>query len=971
MKKIINMLFLLFIFCSSSSSQNVNMPRIIPPSSQTSSFIRYGEIPVGHISGIPQIEVPIFTLQTGWIEIPISLSYHASGFRVRDIPSPVGLGWVLNAGGLISRSIELGPDFGRFTLDSITIKSKEYIESLKNGTIKYLNIDFSNPNNAESWEQFFFNYSWTDLPDTRSDRYSYNFLGKSGAARYDVNNKKIVPVPYDPLKIIRISENLYNIWDTEGIRYTFGYPDTTFVSGGVTPATSWYISKISSPITDDPIIFSYKRGPVYKDYGYSQTMRVINDVQFNGPTNNLSPSRPSIGCVNSVNSNIITNQSPLLEKITWRNVTILFDYILDRKDQRKERLNSIIVKEGENIIRQVFLENNEYFGDKTENYRLKLSGISISGSNINEKENYSFKYNEQTTLPSYYKYIYACQEDYWGYWNGGTSSMWFPSEIAKQLNIYKDKNLILGYTTDRSPKEYTTKACVLNEITYPTKGKTHFEYEINRTSNNHEVGGLRLKSRINYSLDGTISDIKEYEYQGQKTADFDFLSFMTPLKGKQQYTYNIGYTPGTSTLTYTGWLCMSSPTHSLTGWSSSPIFYSKVTEYNGSKSKNIGKTVYSYTYRFANSFGFCASIDGPDYNPLAFNLYSDCDNGFLKEYPSSVISFNSIGDTVKYIGYGYKMYAPADISTGVRVTRSCEYPQGIRPIIDSNGPEAFRVFLRDEVSAFNTYAFQDFLIKNIMIEIDYAANKPSISKILKYKYPEKEKEKPYIFKPNSISEINSNERVLERRFIYPFDYSEGDLDYQDLVNRNIISSPTEEIRYIEDKEIYRLKKIYYFNLWDRRSYLRKIAESFSGEKDLKDIESYQTFDRFENPVECTNKEGQKIFYIWNNEGKVIAEIKNVTAMQIIKALDGTKPEDLSSPLGDPDYKTLAGLRSSAELPNALITTYTYQPLVGMTSMTDPRGVTTTYEYDSFGRLKTAKDANGKVIQAHDYHYQNQ
>jgi YD repeat-containing protein len=54
-----------------------------------------------------------------------------------------------------------------------------------------------------------------------------------------------------------------------------------------------------------------------------------------------------------------------------------------------------------------------------------------------------------------------------------------------------------------------------------------------------------------------------------------------------------------------------------------------------------------------------------------------------------------------------------------------------------------------------------------------------------------------------------------------------------------------------------------------------------------------------------------------------------------------------------------------------MTTYTYDPLVGMTSMTDAKGQTTTYEYDSFQRLKVIKDQNGKILKQMDYHYQNQ
>ncbi len=54
--------------------------------------------------------------------------------------------------------------------------------------------------------------------------------------------------------------------------------------------------------------------------------------------------------------------------------------------------------------------------------------------------------------------------------------------------------------------------------------------------------------------------------------------------------------------------------------------------------------------------------------------------------------------------------------------------------------------------------------------------------------------------------------------------------------------------------------------------------------------------------------------------------------------------------------------------DALMTTYTYKPLVGMTSETDPSGRTVFYEYDDLGRLIQVKDEFGKIIKEFRYHY---
>jgi uncharacterized protein RhaS with RHS repeats len=52
----------------------------------------------------------------------------------------------------------------------------------------------------------------------------------------------------------------------------------------------------------------------------------------------------------------------------------------------------------------------------------------------------------------------------------------------------------------------------------------------------------------------------------------------------------------------------------------------------------------------------------------------------------------------------------------------------------------------------------------------------------------------------------------------------------------------------------------------------------------------------------------------------------------------------------------------------MVTTYTYLPLVGVSTITDPKGDIITYSYDSFGRLEFVKDKSGNILSENQYNY---
>ena len=115
-------------------------------------------------------------------------------------------------------------------------------------------------------------------------------------------------------------------------------------------------------------------------------------------------------------------------------------------------------------------------------------------------------------------------------------------------------------------------------------------------------------------------------------------------------------------------------------------------------------------------------------------------------------------------------------------------------------------------------------------------------------------------------------------------------------------------------------------------------------------------------------------YLWGyNHQYPIAKIENAAYESVRTALGYSNDNQVETLAGKDDpssseWITVNQLRT--QLPNALVTTYTYKPLVGLQTLTDPSGKTITYHYDPFGRLQTITDQNGKVIERNDYHYKD-
>jgi YD repeat-containing protein len=112
-----------------------------------------------------------------------------------------------------------------------------------------------------------------------------------------------------------------------------------------------------------------------------------------------------------------------------------------------------------------------------------------------------------------------------------------------------------------------------------------------------------------------------------------------------------------------------------------------------------------------------------------------------------------------------------------------------------------------------------------------------------------------------------------------------------------------------------------------------------------------------------------VVYVWGyNHAHPVAEIRNATYQQVKTALGIAADMEIDLGAVGLTSSQINTLRTHSLLKDAMVTTFTYDPLKGMTSQTGPDGVTLTYVYDDLGRLVEVKDHLGNLVKHYEYHY---
>lgn len=237
------------------SSTNHSLNNIIPPSPNASALAKFGDIPVGYATGIPKVNVPIYEYKNpnGELSLSISLDYHAGGIRVDDVASDVGIGWAINAGGVISRTLRGIPD---------EVQGFGFIDAA------LLPVTETDGNNSNVYSQID-----GGVRDGQNDIFNFNFGNKAGKFMFGKRNDFLMLTSQKvhvekimgdvPGKLTNPSIKQFILTDENGTKYVFDALEETLTLGMVWPGSkdfisSWYLTKIIAPFETDIIEIKYE-----------------------------------------------------------------------------------------------------------------------------------------------------------------------------------------------------------------------------------------------------------------------------------------------------------------------------------------------------------------------------------------------------------------------------------------------------------------------------------------------------------------------------------------------------------------------------------------------------------------------------------------------------------------------------------------------------------------------------------------
>ncbi|HAO08622.1 MAG TPA: hypothetical protein DCQ50_16950 [Chryseobacterium sp.] len=465
----------------------------IPSSPQSFQFTREKSVSEDEHTGKLNINIPLLSLNGNKISTALSLQYFGAGVKVDDLPNDTGMTWMINAGGIISRTVNGLPDENT---DRLT---KNYNEITQNAASDCAADDILRkvcyqPTAIDSERDVF---------NVKVHNISASFYLDENFNPYFMKNDSDVKI-----KTINADPNLGNrsftgfeMTDANGIRYIFGgsldYREMTGskmmpAPGGISnyADTSYFLKEIIHP-NNEKISFTYQNS----DF---ETHTVFeNDICYLFSGNNLDPSNNPVSVLSpeikkSFQTLYVLNKKRISQiTSTESNRMIKFNYDTKINSEFKTYLSSIELKEN-NTEKEKILFNYVFDGAKNNNrsQRFFLTSVQLYKNNVFEKK-YNFSYNDPLELPKRISY----EQDMYGYYNNKTLNQ---SLIASFHNYMLPLSpaytpAVLNSFGERTPDFFYASKGLLTEVNYPTGGKTTIEYEAPPMRDLQQVnGGVNL-----------------------------------------------------------------------------------------------------------------------------------------------------------------------------------------------------------------------------------------------------------------------------------------------------------------------------------------------------------------------------------------------------------------------------------------------------------------------------------------------
>jgi hypothetical protein len=454
---------------SSVEAQTIDYrPNFIPPSPDASALGKYGENPIGLWSGTTPVSVPVYTVVDGNLELPININYHGAGNKVDEAASFMGLGFTLNAGGAIMRSVRNLPD---------DYPVKGFLDYNATYPTHYLN---SNPSRYTQWQEIA-----AGCGDAEPDAYYFNFNGYTGSFSLRDYSDGVYILSKNAWRAEMLKTDVSNPkkitgWKftcDNGVAYTFAAAEQATITDngiacqtGIVYNSAWYLTNITSPNGGRSINFTYETYSMNFNVHQGEVQRIFCYANPGGCNSTLPTSTPIYTKMVYAGQRIKTITT------SDNGTTVTFNYLTTRTDEpgtNLKQLDEIVINNKDNAL---FRKFNFTFDYSTG--RLTLKSVKKTGTN---EPPYLFDYSSYTLPPRIANGGTAASygQDHWGYSNLKSSNNSLLPPVWKKDPSSTTAPLIYYPGADRRTLAMNSTG-MLTKLTYPSGGFDEYIYETNQ-----------------------------------------------------------------------------------------------------------------------------------------------------------------------------------------------------------------------------------------------------------------------------------------------------------------------------------------------------------------------------------------------------------------------------------------------------------------------------------------------------------